>query len=235
MIVSIIIFAFGVLIGNFTTTVLYRLPRGIILYGFNKQSTQPPFCSSCAHPLKFYEYLPVLSWVSTFGNCNYCRASIPAAYFFLEVSAGFMAILCSFFYADDIENYLIVFCFCTTALLAMAILFQHSVMPKPITTCLIFEAVLYRTLNDASILPWFTAFGIAAILSIYILKNDIDNLSKQTFIHWFLPASVWLEIYELLLIMPILLFFFIRNVFVSSRNLYIAGMSVLIIKSIAFS
>jgi hypothetical protein len=81
LIVSYIsLFLFGVLIGNFTTTLFYRLPRNIMISGFNQKLTRPPFCSNCNHVLVFYEYLPILSWFSTRGKCNYCHAPINKSY-----------------------------------------------------------------------------------------------------------------------------------------------------------
>ena len=65
----IVLFLFGTLIGNFTTTIFHRLPRNIMISGFDQKVTRPPFCSNCGHILRFYEYLPILSWFSTFGKC----------------------------------------------------------------------------------------------------------------------------------------------------------------------
>ncbi|NDE19110.1 MAG: prepilin peptidase, partial [Alphaproteobacteria bacterium] len=92
LIVSYIsLFLFGVLIGNFTTTLFYRLPRNIMISGFNQKLTRPPFCSNCNHVLVFYEYLPILSWFSTRGKCNYCHAPINKSYIMLEILIGIIA------------------------------------------------------------------------------------------------------------------------------------------------
>ena len=186
------IFLFGVILGNFTTTIFYRLPRGIILYGFNENSTKPPFCSKCKHKLKFYEYLPVLSWISTRGTCNYCNKTITSSYFYLEILGGLFSVLCSLIYGKDIEYYLIMLIFYLLATLAFFLALEHKTAFKQITTALICAGALYRTLNDQSILLWVSSLGIASIASLYILKNSLDSSRKKEFVHLILPASIWL-------------------------------------------
>lgn len=86
-IIYIIILFFGIMIGNLLTTVIYRLPRKISLNGiFNKKFY--PFCSTCKHPLKFYEYFPILSWIFSGRSCNYCGAKIPLIYTIVEITTG---------------------------------------------------------------------------------------------------------------------------------------------------
>ena len=215
------IFIFGTLLGNFATTVLYRLPRGIILSGFNKKLTKPPFCSNCAHPLKFYEYLPVLSWISTFGTCNYCKMPITLSYFLLEVSAGIFAVLCVILYGHNIENYIIMFCFYVTGMLAFFIKYKHGIVPKVITASLVFEGILYRTLNDQSILPWLIALSFASVLSLYIFKDKLYNVKSQELVHIILPTSIWLQasglIIFILLVLPV---FFINRMCLAKINFY---------------
>jgi len=84
---------FGVIFGNFATTYFHRIPLGKPINGRNNQSGLKPHCSNCGHELKFYEYLPVLSWVFSFGKCNYCRAKIDPAYYILEICSTLYAIL----------------------------------------------------------------------------------------------------------------------------------------------
>ncbi|MCP9495801.1 MAG: prepilin peptidase [Pyrinomonadaceae bacterium MAG19_C2-C3] len=65
---------FGGLIGSFLNVVIYRLPRGIFF-----ESTFSR-CPSCGEPIKFYDNIPVLSYLLLGGRCRQCRASISARY-----------------------------------------------------------------------------------------------------------------------------------------------------------
>lgn len=206
------IFIAGVFIGNFTTTVLYRLPRGIVLYGFNTKTTQPPFCSKCKHLLKFYEFLPIFSWVSTRGFCNYCNMPITLSYFLLEFMGGAFAVLCAVLYGDNIETYIIMFCFYMLATLAFFIVYEHGSTFKEITVSLLFIGVLHRTLEDHSLLPWLLMLSVASIISLYILKDNLQDVYRQQIVHIFLPASVWLLFpFNMIFIIGILFLFFIKG------------------------
>lgn len=218
------IFIFGILIGNFTTTIFYRLPRGIILYGFNRNTTQPPFCSKCKHVLKFYEYLPILSWVSTRGTCNYCHAPITLSYFYLEILGGLLAVICTLLYESNIEYYIIMFAFYMIAILAFFIAHEHGTAFKEITATLIFIGILYRTLNDQSIISWLSLLSLASIMSLYILKDNIDKIQNQQFVHLILPASIWLY-------SPWLLIFMIGTlgIFALKTNFYQRALILLIL------
>jgi prepilin signal peptidase PulO-like enzyme (type II secretory pathway) len=188
----ILIFAWGVLMGNFTTTLFHRLPRGIMLHGFDKKNTRPPFCSVCEHILKFYEYLPILSWVSTRGSCNYCGAKITLTYFYLEILGGIFSVLCVFLYGGDVENYLLHFLFFMLAALSLFLEQESGVVRKEITIALTVLGALMRTLNEQSIIPWLVSLSLAAIISLYILKRNISGKIEQNLVHIILPASVWL-------------------------------------------
>jgi prepilin signal peptidase PulO-like enzyme (type II secretory pathway) len=223
-------FIFGLLIGNFATTLLYRLPRDIIPYGFSDSDTQPPFCSKCKHLLRFYEYLPVLSWVSTKGSCNYCGDKISISYFYLEIICAFFSVLCLYLYSQNIDIFVLMFCFCVTASLAFAIKAEHDDISKALTIALIAEAIIFRTLQDQSLIPWLWALCCSAIVLMYILKTKFDNASLHELIHVILPSSVWLEGYELIymLALIILVYWFKRGKY-SDLNLYNICLTVLLI------
>jgi prepilin signal peptidase PulO-like enzyme (type II secretory pathway) len=87
---------FGVIFGNYATTYYHRLPLGKPINGHKKLNGMKPHCSKCGHVLKFYEYLPVLSWVSSPGKCNYCHEGIDPIYTIIEVSVMLYAILLNF-------------------------------------------------------------------------------------------------------------------------------------------
>jgi len=83
---------YGLLIGNYITTAYFRIPRGLPINGSNTLGKKP-HCSYCGHTLKFYEFLPVLSWIFTRFKCNYCNARINPVYSLLEVSVGVISVI----------------------------------------------------------------------------------------------------------------------------------------------
>ncbi|MEK7236927.1 MAG: prepilin peptidase [Nitrospirota bacterium] len=82
----------GALIGSFLNVCIFRLPRGesIVWPGSH--------CPVCAHPIEFYDNIPLLSYLWLGGRCRACRAPISIRYPLVEASnaLGYLAILGSF-------------------------------------------------------------------------------------------------------------------------------------------
>ena len=115
---------YGLLIGNYTTTAYFRIPKSIAINGLNNKVGKAPHCSVCGHKLKFYEYLPLLSWISTGFSCNYCNASINPVYTILEVSVMLSSII--LFYLLGMNILYIVAVLLSSALaLNIALFYSH--------------------------------------------------------------------------------------------------------------
>lgn len=83
---AIIAAFFGLLFGNYATTFYHRLPLNKPINGFSDRKGIRPHCSKCKHPLKFYEYYPVIGWIYTRFKCRHCGFKIDMKYFYLEIS-----------------------------------------------------------------------------------------------------------------------------------------------------
>lgn len=189
------LFLFGVLIGNFTTTLFYRLPRNIMISGFNQKSTRPPFCSNCNHVLLFYEYLPILSWFSTLGECNYCHTPINKSYILLEILIGLIAIILYYFIGHNLEYFFLYFCFAALAVLNIFIYLEHNFIPTKVTLGIIITGIIYRTLIDQEIFLWLASLSVGCILSLWVIRKSMEDKNSYNYsrllVHLILPASLW--------------------------------------------
>ena len=88
---SVIIFLFGICIGSFLNVLIYRIPIGM---DFKKGSS---ICTTCKHPLKWYDLFPLFSWLFLRGKCRYCGAKISAIYPIVESITGIMFVMCFVF------------------------------------------------------------------------------------------------------------------------------------------
>ena len=78
----VFIFAFGCCIGSFINVVIYRLPR-------DKSIVSPPSaCPSCGKHIRFYDNIPLISWLLLRQKCRYCKAPISSRYFVIELLTG---------------------------------------------------------------------------------------------------------------------------------------------------
>ena len=100
---------FGLLVGSFLNVVVYRFPKMLerqwssecAEYSGQPVEPQEPFnllvprsrCPQCGHLIRWYENIPVISWIVLRGRCSSCKAPIGLRYPIVElVTAGFFAL-----------------------------------------------------------------------------------------------------------------------------------------------
>src|SRR5439155_8957330 len=81
-------FALGLAFGSFLNVCIYRLPLGLSVVRPGSA------CPHCGKPIKFYDNIPVLSWLVLRGRCRNCQASITPRYLIVELLTGLLSLLC---------------------------------------------------------------------------------------------------------------------------------------------
>ncbi len=75
----IIVFIFGAAVGSFLNVCIYRIPR-------KKSIVFPPSaCPKCEKPVRFYDNIPLVSYIALRGKCRDCGAPIAFRYFVVEL------------------------------------------------------------------------------------------------------------------------------------------------------
>lgn len=72
----------GLAIGSFLNVVVHRLPRGMSLLRPGSA------CPSCGAPVKWYDNIPVASWIVLRARCRNCRQPISIRYPLIELATG---------------------------------------------------------------------------------------------------------------------------------------------------
>jgi len=73
---------FGLIIGSFLNVVIWRMPRGESL------SHPGSACPSCGHSIRWWDNIPVLSWLLLRAKCRDCGVAISARYPAIELGTG---------------------------------------------------------------------------------------------------------------------------------------------------
>ena len=73
--------ALGLLFGSFLNVVIHRLPRE----GLSPNHPRRSFCPRCGAEIRWYDNIPVVSYLALLARCRSCRAPIPLRYFVVEV------------------------------------------------------------------------------------------------------------------------------------------------------
>lgn len=83
----IVLGALGLAFGSFANVVIWRFPRGESL------SHPPSACPRCGAPIKWYDNIPVVSWVILRARCRGCGEPISARYPTVELLGGVLWVL----------------------------------------------------------------------------------------------------------------------------------------------
>ena len=75
-------FWLGACIASFLNVVIWRAPRGESIV------SPPSHCPKCNSPIKWYQNIPILSWLALRGKCANCKAPISPRYIFVEALGG---------------------------------------------------------------------------------------------------------------------------------------------------
>lgn len=82
LIMSIFVFVCGLIFGSFFNVCIFRIQKGESI------AYPPSHCTSCNNELKWYDLVPVLSYVVLKGKCRYCKEKISLRYPAVELITG---------------------------------------------------------------------------------------------------------------------------------------------------
>ena len=85
----------GACVGSFLNVLIYRIPRE------EEFVKTPSHCMTCGHQLRWYELIPVLSWVAQGGKCRSCGVKLSAQYPIVEAVNGLMWLLTGLLFRGD--------------------------------------------------------------------------------------------------------------------------------------
>lgn len=109
----IVIFLYGIVIGSFLNVCILRVP---LKESIAKERSH---CMSCGGQLKWYDLVPLFSYLFLGGKCRYCKAKISIQYPLVEAinGLGYMFI----FFINGINIASILYSLCFSALLVLAV------------------------------------------------------------------------------------------------------------------
>ena len=110
----IVVFIFGITIGSFLNVCIYRIPLHESIV------TAPSHCMTCGKKLKWYDMVPVFSWLVLGGKCRNCKSKISVQYPIIEGVNGILyVVICV---VNGLEWSSVIYCFMASALLVLSII-----------------------------------------------------------------------------------------------------------------
>jgi leader peptidase (prepilin peptidase)/N-methyltransferase len=143
----------GLVIGSFLNVCIYRIP-------LKKSIVHPPSsCPNCGAGIRFYDNIPVISYILLLGRCRQCHAPISFRYPLVELITGLLS-AALFIKFGLSPNYIFLFLF-TASLIAIAFIdLQHKIIPDVISLPGILVEVVVSFFPSAGISPLEALIGV---------------------------------------------------------------------------
>lgn len=182
---------FSLVVGSFLNVVIYRLPKMLTqewtqeCRAFladddtpqekDKISTEEPLltlstphssCPHCEHKIRFYENIPVISWLCLRGKCSQCKQTISARYPIVEATTALLSLVIAAHFGVTLLTFFL--CLLTWALICLTLIdYDHMLLPDQITLPFIWLGLLVNI--NGSIVPLEAAVigAVAGYMSLY--------------------------------------------------------------------
>ena len=163
----LVIFIFGLMVGSFLNSIIYRLQTGeSFLF---KRS----FCPHCKHKLGWQDLIPIFSFLILRGKCRYCSQKISLQYPLVELATGLLFV--SFFIFHFSFFIFIIACF-------LIIIFVYDLKYYLIPDKIIYPAIAITFLYQLFRIPDFklliNPFFSALLASLFFLTIVLVSRGK---------------------------------------------------------
>ncbi|HCC07445.1 MAG TPA: prepilin peptidase [Clostridiales bacterium] len=144
-VIMITLILVGLAIGSFLNVCIYRIPRkeSIILGSSH--------CTSCNEKIRWYDMIPVVSYVLLKGKCRKCGERVSIRYPIVEMLNALLYI--GLFYKYTLSNDFYIFAITTSIFIVIGVIdYEHQIIPNRLIAIFLVIAIVYR-------INWFTILG----------------------------------------------------------------------------
>lgn len=174
------VFLFGLSVGSFLNVVIYRMPRDMsIVY-------PPSTCPACKNRIRWYDNIPVISFLLLRGKCRFCGSKISIKYPLVELLTGISAMFVYIKFGFDLE-FLFYFYFVASMIALSIIDLEFKIIPDQINFGGLFVGLVFAAVNSIkaqSLEPLVSAVAGAAagagflylVAFLYLKYRGIEGL-----------------------------------------------------------
>ena len=179
----VLFFLIGAVIGSFLNVCIYRIPAKISV------AWPPSHCPKCNKEIKWYDNIPILSFLILGAKCRYCKEEISFQYPLVEFLSAVLTTC--FFYVFGLTPWLFCVLFCLYVLIVASFIdIKTYTIPDFLSVGLIFFGLMVCFLNPAfsgsfleifrtsligASVGFFGSWGLALICSAVIKKDSLGG------------------------------------------------------------
>ncbi|MEN3027844.1 MAG: prepilin peptidase [Aquificaceae bacterium] len=120
------LFAFGAILGSFYNVLIYRLPRNL------SPISPPSRCPHCGQRIRWYDNIPIISYLLLRGRCRHCKGKISLRYPLVETASGCLAVICRLRFEEPFTSFVFFFFF-SLLMVASLIDWDTFLLPDSLT------------------------------------------------------------------------------------------------------
>jgi leader peptidase (prepilin peptidase)/N-methyltransferase len=185
----------GLLVGSFLNVVIYRLPKMLErqwaaecadLQGqpvpeapaFNLVAPRSR-CSHCGHQIRWFENVPVISWLVLRGRCSACRQPISVRYPVVEIATGLLFAFCVAHWGATATG--LAWCGFSAAIVTLAMIdWDTTLLPDDITLPLLWAGLMAAALRWTGVPLTQAIWGaVAGYLSLWMVYQGFKLLTGK--------------------------------------------------------
>lgn len=168
----LLIFIIGAIFGSFTNVIIYRIPKKISLL---RPSSS---CTQCGYHLKWYENVPIVSFLLLKGKCKQCNKRIPFSYLLVELLMGFGFIILSV-YTRNILHFAY-FAFILVMFISMSIIdYKHYMLPDKLIIITAIISIMYYSYSKNFMIGNNLLSAAIIFSSLFFLRILSSRLFKK--------------------------------------------------------
>lgn len=156
----------GLIIGSFLNVVIYRVP-------LEKSIVSPPSaCAHCGHAIRWYDNIPLVSWLVLRGKCRDCGGRISIRYPLVELGSALFFVLVALIFVPPILHASTLPTIWAGVLALVAYLYLAA-----ISVALALIDLDTRRLPNAIVVPGYLV-GAVLLASSSVLSADFGSLLR---------------------------------------------------------
>ncbi len=158
----ILVFIYGLLFGSFFNVIGYRIPNNISIVKPHS------FCPKCKHVLKWYELIPVLSFLIQGGKCRKCKSRISFFYPVIELLTGILFVASYLFFGFSF-NFFIGVLISSFLVIVIVSDFNYLVIPNEVTLFFSVASLVVQLIFDYNLALTSLIYGIGLFFVMYFI------------------------------------------------------------------
>ncbi len=115
---TVLIFLLGLLVGSFLNVCIYRIPLG------ENIAISRSHCMKCGHKLKWFELIPLFSWIIQGGKCRACKEKISIQYPLIEAGNALSWLIILLIWG--LRPITAVYCLCASCMIVISVIDERT-------------------------------------------------------------------------------------------------------------